>query len=235
MAPCDGGDNPVPRIVYTIPPIDGHQDMQLTSERARWAFYRNVYTRCLVSKFWERNGSLCGEVDGRASLYEDKVVVIGASNPARRDWHYTPLGNMAGPEVVINAIRSFQLFPQMREHAAFETFLHEAGIVMTCSLLWLLFHSLRYGTARAVDGPLAPLQRVKRVLFIAGTFIATLLLVLSVTLYLSFTPASAPSLSILVGVLAITVEQYVDAAEWVLHRVSAAAARLLGISTEAGH
>jgi hypothetical protein len=236
LGPCNDSDNPVPRIIYTIPPIDGHQDMQLTSERAQWAFYRNVYTRCLVSKFWEENRSRCGKVDDVTSLYEGKVVVIGASNPGRRDWHYTPLGNMAGPEVVVNAIRSFQKFSKQPEPTAFETFRHEALIVMTCSLLWLLFHSLRYGTAGAVSRRLAPLTQVKRALFVGGAFVATLLLVLGVTIHMSFeSDGPAPSLSILVGVLAITAEQYVDAMEWVLHRVSEAAARLLGISKEAGH
>ena len=236
LGACSDGDNPAPRIFYTIPPIDGHQDMQLTSERARWAFYRNIYTRCLVSKFWEKNRSRCGGVDDVTSLYDGKVVVIGASNPARRDWHYTPLGNMAGPEVVINAIRSFQRSSKEPEPTASSTLWHEAQIVMTCSLIWLLFHSLRYGTAGAVGKRFAPLQQIRRSLFVAVTFVATLLLVLGVTLHMSFTPNKPePSLSILVGVLAITLEQYVDAMEWVLHRVSAVAARLLGISKEAGH
>ena len=43
-------------------------------------------------------------------MYKDKIVVIGASNPSRRDRHYTPFGDMAGSEVVINAIRSFLIY-----------------------------------------------------------------------------------------------------------------------------
>jgi hypothetical protein len=105
---CDPKDAEADRIVFTLPPIAGHlsqildlhSSKQVREESATRAFYRPVYGRCLAAHFWETDGGWCGEAlagtDGLPSYYRDKVVVIGITNPVRRDWHITPLGNMVG-------------------------------------------------------------------------------------------------------------------------------------------
>lgn len=50
--------------------------------------------------------------DGKSFVLPEKkgvVLIIGSSAPVTSDWHDTPLGKMAGMEVVANAIRSIEM------------------------------------------------------------------------------------------------------------------------------
>jgi hypothetical protein len=63
-------------------------------------------------------------------------------------------------------------------------------------------------------------------------FVVCLMITLGLALWLSYqTDAPAPSLNILIGVLAISLEQYVDAMTWLIRRMEHALGNLLG----AGH
>ena len=127
------GRNIAPRIVYTLPSIQAHQDDVLAPSRARWAPYREIYNRCLAAHFWGGTESHCAQ----AQTYQGKVVVIGTSNPLRRDRHFTPLGDMAGAEVVVNAVRSFVAYPDYRDKTFFELLGKKSVIVLCCGLVWL--------------------------------------------------------------------------------------------------
>ncbi|HEX6706387.1 MAG TPA: CHASE2 domain-containing protein [Albitalea sp.] len=232
-APQDDGF--APRILYTLPPMSSHEDSRDTRGRDEWAYYRSVYNRCLASRFWDRDRSACGVVEDQAhNAYAGRVVVVGASNPLRRDVHGTPLGEMAGAEVVINAMRSFDQYPCLHDDTTGELVVKKVMIVALCACVWFLFHAWRYRTA-----PLAPAKRTwiaksRRGLQVAFGFWLTLIAVLALTLYASLrTTGPIPSLDIFLGVLAISVEQYVEVAQWGHHVVKSWLERLLGLSTEA--
>lgn len=215
-----------PRIIYTLPPLDVHQDSGAgVTGRENWAHFRSVLDKCLIGRFWDA-ASRCGS-DASTSVFAGKVVVVGASNPVRRDWHYTPLGNMVGPEVVVNAARSFMQFPQVRDKTFLEMLASKCWIVAVCSLVWFFFHVWRFNTVPQ-GAPSAGQQRL-RGLKVVGGFLLTLSAVVLVTLFMSYDAAApAPSLDILIGVLAISLEQYVEGAQAVVHRFEHLASRVLG-------
>lgn len=190
-----------PRIHYTFATLRAHDDETLSGpDFARWAYYRHVYNRCLASNFWSPDAH-CGQREA----YSGKVVVIGASNPTRRDQHYTPIGAMAGAEVVINATRSFALYSQERESTVPEALWHKLYMVMCCGFFWLAYFSLRNFLQSPGMEPVVKRHpwpfRVLR--FVA--FWLTLGAVLLLTVRISYA-----SFSVLVGVLAVGLEQYVE-------------------------
>ena len=208
-----------PRIVYTLPPLEGHQDDTLSPARTRWAVYQRINNRCLAASFWdESSGSACA---GKG-IYDGKVVVVGASNPVRRDRHYTPLGDMAGAEVVINAIRSFTLYPSNRDKSTLEVLCKDVGIVFACAVVW--FGYFLIGQAVQASRIRRALQRV----LMSLTFLLAVTTACMFAVILSFDiHAPVPSLNILLPVLAIGVDVYTECARKVVHRTEKCLRRLL--------
>lgn len=240
---CDAGKAEADRIVFTLPSITGHLSQvlgphsseQAQRESATRTFYRPVYGRCLAAHFWEAGG-WCGEApagtDGPPSYYRDKVVVVGITNPVRRDWHITPLGNMVGAQVIVNAIRSRVQYPWLHEHSLAGTLGKELLIVLACIPFWFTFHLLRYGTAHpSPSGDQSGgeyRENIKRRVYLVLWYIAALSLVLATTFRMSFAISGpAPSLDVLIGVLAITTELYVEVAKWIVHSTEHFVGRLL--------
>jgi hypothetical protein len=85
------------------------------------------------------------------SAIADAVVVVGTSDPAGRDWHDTPLGQMAGAELIINAIRAYVSFKPLSDSAEpFGRFWHKVAIAGEAALVFwvgwaLIFALLQYG------------------------------------------------------------------------------------------
>lgn len=204
----DDGPYSAPRIRYTLPSLRAHQDNTRDGEDFRmWSVYRQVYNRCLAANFWSEE-SPCS----RPASYRGKVAVIGASSLLRRDRHYTPIGNMAGAEVVINAIRSFVLNPQQREKRVGEAVLKKASIVLVCLGPWFGFFCVHSYVKRRRSRWTASLGR--RIIVIIIAFGITLVLVVGITFKMSYL-----SFSVLVGVLAIAVELYIEVMKWGLDHV----------------
>jgi CHASE2 domain-containing sensor protein len=230
-APCapgrDVGEN-APRIVYTLPSMPGHQDDVQDPARARWATYRTVYNRCLASNFWDASGSFCA----KAEAYAGKVVVIGVSNPLRRDRHYTPLGDMAGPEVVINAVRSFIDYPEYRDKSLAELLSKKAQIVGWCSLTWLGYFLVRCRLSRPNVGVR---KRVVRAVAVSVAFLTALASAIGVALWTSFEmDRPVPSLDVLVPVLAIAVDEYVEQVSKLVRNVEGMLGSWLGLHESRG-
>jgi hypothetical protein len=230
--PVDAADAPtnVPRIVYTLPPMTSHQDAGPATARAGWAQFRDVHNRCLAKHFWNATGSHCGQ--GQA--YLGKVVVIGASNPLRRDRHYTPLGDMAGPEVVINAVRSFLAYPQLRDRRLPEVLRQELALVPMGGLVWLFYFMFRCRLVdRAHAAPSSVLGAIGRSALILAAFVVALVVAVAVALFWSYeTAGPVPSLDVLVPVLAIAVDEYVELASKIVHRVESWVDAVLGLRSE---
>jgi hypothetical protein len=216
--PAEGNDSP-PRIHYTLPSIRADQDNTLANDDFRlWSVYRRIYNRCMASNFWSTK-SQCSEQE----TYKDKVVVIGATNPRRQDRHYTPFGDMAGAEVVINTIRSFIIYPLEHEETLEQAVLSEVGTVLRCMIIWFGFYCLLGFIHRSTHKgtPLVARFALGAVVFVG--FWITLIAVLGVTFR-----ATYASFSILVGVLSIGVEQYVEVMKtWILRPFEQMLERLL--------
>lgn len=219
-----------PRIVYTLPSSGGHQDDVRGASRAQWAHYRQIYNRCLAAAVWNRAGSACAD----ARTYEGKVVVIGASHPARRDRHYTPLGDMSGSEVVINTIRSFASYPLNKDKTFGETLLTKIQIVAWCSLVWFAYFlvSCKLRRTSAPGGS----ARVRRALTLLLLFPMTLAAVCMLALQLSFNASGpVPSVDVLIPVLAVAMDVYVEQASKLLHWLEGRLERLLGVPSQPEH
>lgn len=206
-----------PRIVYSLPPARSHQDASNERGRAEWGHYLPVFNRCLGEYFWAPAVSACGQ----PSTYAGKIVVIGASNPARRDRHLTPLGDMAGSEVIINAARSFSAYPQNRDRSYGELLAKKFVVVAWCSLIWLGYFLLSAGLSRSPFG-----QRHGLLVGVGNTalFALCVVLVMVTALWISFrTSGPVPSLDVLIPALAVAIDVYVEKAhdvlEWAEHRL----------------
>jgi hypothetical protein len=216
------------RIVFTLPAGVGYDGDVPDAAKADWAWYRSVYNRCRASDLWRNGSSRCAN----ASFLSGQVVVVGASNPVRSDAQLTPIGYMNGAEVVINAMRSFEQYPELEEPRAAEVVAKKIRIVLLCACVWLAFNLWRRRrdalwhdvTKRTLAA------RILRGLRFAAVFLATLSVVLGLTLYLSLrTLGPVPSFDIFLGVLALSLEQYVEAVQWVHHGMTKRLDRLLGL------
>jgi CHASE2 domain-containing sensor protein len=206
-----------PRIVYSLPPARSHQDAPNERGRAEWGHYLPVFNRCLGEYFWAPKVSACGQ----ASTYAGKIVVIGASNPARRDRHLTPLGDMAGSEVIINAARSFAAYPHNRDRSYGELLAKKFVVVAWCSLIWLGYFLLSAGLSHSLFG-----RRHRLLVGVGNTalFAVSVVLVMVTALWISFrTSGPVPSLDVLIPALAVAIDVYVEKAhdvlEWAEHRL----------------
>jgi hypothetical protein len=216
---------PAHRIVYTIPPFAGHEDSAPgTKGRDTWAFYRKLANRCLVGNFWNA-ASRCGAPKEKGSAFTGKIVVVGASNPIRRDWHYTPLGNMVGPEVVINTIRSALQVPNSHDPKFWGSLGSKLLIVIFCAVLWFPYHVWRLCRSRRSRSRPSRWATVTNGAIVSGGFVVTLFAVVVVTLLMSL-----PHLDVLIGVLAISLELYVEGAQVILHYIEQRLASWLGLS-----
>lgn len=224
----EGGGNNAPRIIFTLPPNPVHLDDLMAPGRARWGPYRGHYDRCLAANFWDPYASICGQ----AETYKDKVVVIGVSNPQRRDRHYTPLGDMAGPEVVINAVRSFVAYPEHHDKTLSELLVKKCTIVLWCSVVWFAYFLVRCRYFSEGALPLnSNLQIAGRAAVVGLCFIGTLVAVVVLALTMSFkTEGPVPSLDVMIPVLAIAIDEYVEQVSRIVHGVERRLKWLLGVS-----
>jgi hypothetical protein len=97
------------RIVYALPNLSGDADTDVSSEAARIQALRPG-GEALSCR--EPRGSL--EAMRKPQDVRNKVVIIGASNAARRDQHQTPIGSMPGALLVAQCDPEFRDVPGTR-------------------------------------------------------------------------------------------------------------------------
>lgn len=119
-------NNYTPRVIYTIPSLIEPASVLATASP--------LYRRCFANALWD-NSHVCSQ----NSAFEGKLVVIGASSAQRGDIHVTPLGAMAGAEVIINAARSFLLWPQSTEETIAEFLINNLRTILISSSVWIIF------------------------------------------------------------------------------------------------
>lgn len=87
-----------------------------------------------------------GEID--RSILDDRIVVIGASNPQARDMHGTPVGAMPGGVVLINAIQSLNSYGTLQPVSGWVQFV--SAVVLVVAVI-ALFYVLNFRLAALVS------------------------------------------------------------------------------------
>lgn len=112
------------RIIYTLP------WKKRTTDEFR---YRPAY------KITESNKPLSN------SAVNNRIVVIGASFRDSRDLYQTPLGEMPGAMIILNAIKSLHLFGQITQPRPIVKWILELGLIVLIGWAFARFSSF-YGT-----------------------------------------------------------------------------------------
>ncbi|MBV6447143.1 tetratricopeptide repeat protein [Nitrosomonas sp.] len=76
-------------------------------------------------------------------LINDKIVIIGASYPDSRDLHQTPVGEMPGALVIMNAIQSLFEYGQMKEPPILIILIIEIMLILLMAWAFARFSSFR--------------------------------------------------------------------------------------------
>ena len=74
-------------------------------------------------------------------LVRGRVVVIGASFAGSNDIHRTPIGEMPGALIIVNAIKSLVVFGQLREPPTWITWLQQLGVIILAAWAFSRFDS----------------------------------------------------------------------------------------------
>ena len=82
-----------------------------------------------------------GNIDSK-SLYAGRVVVVGGTYRDTRDWHATPVGEMPGAMVVVNAIHSLRVHGQLHKPDLWQILLIEAFLILMMSAAFALYDSV---------------------------------------------------------------------------------------------
>ena len=76
-----------------------------------------------------------------SDLVRGRVVVIGASFAGSNDTHRTPIGEMPGALIIVNAIKSLVVFGQLREPPAWIIWLQQLGVIVLAAWAFSRFDS----------------------------------------------------------------------------------------------
>jgi hypothetical protein len=199
---------PAPRIVFTLPTVAGGTD-DATQTAGMADVYRSVLTYCEVQQMWDSNDACSLE-----TAYKDRIVVIGASNPMRRDRHFTPLGDMAGAEVVVNAIRSFDLYRSAADQSVWKRLAGKLAVLVSVGLLaWFPFFIFAaWREQRQPRGRLLGLAWLRESVLRCLAFGLTALAAIALSILLSVVNSETPDIDVLLPVAAVSMEVVIDVA-----------------------
>jgi len=168
----------------------------------------------------------------------DSVVVIGSSSPSGNDRHVTPIGAMAGAEVIINAARAFRTFPAPEAPTLSERLAHKieisviAAVIFTI-LAWLPIWLLQSWKPRTRFASHIVIPAASTCIFFAAVALTMIAVVVVEMMGLRQLMAARqlPS-DVLTPVFAVALEGFAEGANWLLLRLERFAEALLS-ATEA--
>lgn len=195
-------DTAAPRIVYSVPGLTGRE-----ARPALAAAYVDIQMRCTVEQLFDAS-----EACGTSQSFADRVVVVGASHPQRRDRHLTPLGDMSGSELVINAIRSFDRYPKAEEHGPAHHLLAELQVLLyVTAFVWVPYLVASSALKRIIPTARSTvLGRMLRSGLYVLLFVSAVTCACWLALWLNVRHSPAPDVDILVPVLAIFLEVLIE-------------------------
>ncbi|MGY2048374.1 CHASE2 domain-containing protein [Methylobacterium sp. JK268] len=167
-----------------------------------------------VAQFRQRPASLI-------RLFDGAVVVIGTSAASARDVHATPIGTMAGAEVVLNAVRAFLSFPVTRHPTLLVELRHELELVSGASIMFLVIWCAIELLASKIAGASLPTGIVLRAA-IGATFVSGIAVIILALLYWDVrrnvpdVGHGMPPPDILTPIFALSLEGFAKASKWML-------------------
>ena len=219
------------RVFYTLP--SQVPDIAAHETRNRQRDYHAHYVYHAASQLIDfRTGALRPDASVRALT--GAVIVIGTSAAPAGDRHTTPLGIMAGSEVVINATRSFAAEAGLREPSLPEKILAEMGTAVICAPVFFVFW---FGLAvlvrrvplgekpdggrwsKPVLGWRAKIAAVRAI--VAGAFVITLCTACAVIIAIGFVKVGGyaqhrMAIDIFMPLFAVSLEGFADGSKYVL-------------------
>jgi CHASE2 domain-containing sensor protein len=191
------------RIAFTLPEVPAEPATAGASrDSALWNRYHLFLDRCRAIDLDDSDAS-CSQ----SSLFRDKIAIIGTSSRARGDRHLTPLGEMSGSMVVLNAVRS-----RLQENSAVGTSLfkevrHDLAVCGRAACVWFIAFVLLGMITQKHFGPVAAFSL--RFVVVVGALTG----VLWVGVKGSFSVAGTPqNLNLMFPLLAFGLEMYTNAA-----------------------
>jgi hypothetical protein len=218
---------PQPRILFTLPGRATTTPMAREERSPMARLFQNVYSRYASTEAFSSSGALRLPADNLA----DRVVIIGTSAPTALDWHQSPIGNMTGAEIILNATKAYLEGGTRDEPNPREKLLRELAAACIASLPfllgWLVYFLLRsalkHRTVEDIfDWTIAPLLFF---LMIAG---AGLLVTFSALSGLGRAAQGGQIVDILTPIAALSLEGFAEGTRRILDVIERGARFLVG-------
>lgn len=191
------------RIAFTLPEVPAEPSNGSASrDNSLWNRYHLFLDRCRAVDLDAADAS-CSQ----SGLFKDKVAIIGTSSRARGDRHLTPLGEMSGSMVVLNAIRSRLEDQTATGTSIFKEFGHDLAVCGRAACVWFVAFVLLGMIKQKHFGPV--IASGLRLMVVVGALTG----VLWVGIKGSFSVAGTPqNLNLMFPLLAFGLEMYTTAA-----------------------
>jgi hypothetical protein len=202
------------RILFSLPSLvpgpHGERPFQAAQFQGRYDLYP-------VSAMLDDKGAL-----RQPALIRDKIVIVSTSAVTALDHHDTPLGDMAGAEVVLNAVKAFLDGGLVAEPGPLERFGHEAVVIAASSIPFLAFWVLYFWIGALLRG-----SRVGMVIqpaFATLGFLATVLAAMALAAVVTIGPLTRGfqegfALEFFTPIFALSLEGFAEGARWTIDRI----------------
>lgn len=175
-----------------------------------------LYSRIPSSQTITESGALSLDSD----WITDKIVIIGFSGPRGLDRHITPLGEMSGAELILNATRSFASAPDQEpeQESSPAAVMREIIAAIVSSFPFLLFWRVQSGLwAGAKDRPAKVFAAlVTAIAFVATAYVSALLTTAFVLVAWGQQVARGAPVDALLPVAILSLESFAHAAKHVI-------------------
>ncbi len=202
------------RILYSLPSLVPGPDGQRPFEAAQFQGRYDLYP---VSAMLDEQGQL-----RQPALFKDKIVIISTSALTALDHHDTPLGDMAGAEVVLNAVKAFLDGGLIREPGLGAQLEHEAVVIAASSLPYLLFWVLYFRFAAWWRGSRAGMVILP--VFATVGFLVTVAAAMALAAVATIGPLSKGleegfAIEFFTPIFALSLEGFAEGARWAIDRI----------------
>ncbi|WP_407519866.1 CHASE2 domain-containing protein [Methylobacterium oryzisoli] len=167
-----------------------------------------------------------------ARFFDKAVIVIGTSALSAGDVHTTPIGTLAGAEVVLNAVRAFLSFPVALHPTLAAELWNEFVLIVLASLMFFLIWCPIGALSHRLPGASWPRAFCLRSM-IAIVFVGGIAVIFMVLLYWKVGHSvpkigdGVPPPDILTPIFAVSLEGFAKAAKWVLDLIHGVVDRIL--------